>query len=66
MMPNLPVVIGLPAGSDMRIFSKYSGIPALLFGPGGSGVHAADEFVLTDDIVEVTKVIASVIYSWCR
>jgi len=60
-----PKVFGFAAGSDQRIFTEYGRIPAVHFGPGGGGVHAADEFVLIKDVVDVTKVLLSTICKWC-
>ena len=61
-----PLVFGLPAGSDLRIFTEYAGTPAVHFGPGGGGTHGSDEFVLVDDVIDVTKVLVSTICAWCR
>jgi acetylornithine deacetylase len=61
-----PMLMGLPGGSDLRIFTEYGKIPALLFGPGGGGLHAVDEFVIANDVIDITKAIVSTICSWCR
>jgi acetylornithine deacetylase len=44
---------------------KFGGIPTILYGPGGDGAHAFDEYVLTEDIVKVAKVLARTILDWC-
>jgi acetylornithine deacetylase len=60
-----PKLFGLAGGSDQRIFTEYGKIPAVLYGPGGGGLHAADEFVFIEDVVDVTKVLLSVVSKWC-
>ncbi len=35
-----------------------AGIPSLLFGPGGAGLHSTEEYVLTDDVVACRDVLA--------
>ena len=61
-----PVVGGFPAGTDLRLLSKYGGIPGVVFGPGDLRyAHRFDERVSTSEIIQAAKGIASVIVNWC-
>ena len=44
----------------------YGGIPAPWYGPGGAHAHAADEYVIMDEVFSVTKALALTIMDWCR
>ena len=52
-----PPLIGVPYGTDMRLFCAR-GIPCVLFGPGGiERAHAADEHVAIDDLQALARII---------
>jgi len=52
-----PPLIGVPYGTDMRLFCAR-GIPCVLFGPGGiERAHAVDEHVAVDDLEAVARII---------
>jgi acetylornithine deacetylase len=57
-------VAGAPFACDAYIFNLYSPTPALIFGPGGGGAHAPDEYVLTADLIDLAKVCARFITRW--
>src|SRR5690606_4339674 len=41
-----PRVRGMTAGTDLRLFTRYAGIPTVMYGPGElAQAHAADESV---------------------
>jgi acetylornithine deacetylase/succinyl-diaminopimelate desuccinylase-like protein len=42
-----------------------AGIPAVIFGPGGGGLRAADEYVDLDSLRAVAKTLAAVAVRWC-
>lgn len=56
---------GAPFACDAYVFNLHSPTPAVVFGPGGGGAHAPDEYVLVDDLVDVAKVSARFIFRWC-
>jgi acetylornithine deacetylase len=63
---SVPVFRAVTYGSDMRLFTNYAKIAATHYGPGDVGVaHAVNEFVLLDEVVTVTKVVANMIAQWC-
>ena len=52
-----PPLVGVPYGTDMRLFCAR-GIPCVLFGPGGiERAHAVDEHVAIDDLEAVARII---------
>ena len=58
-------VEGICCHTDMGWYSNV-GIPTLNFGPGDPRyAHQADEFVEIDELVQCTKIIASIILDWC-
>jgi len=48
-------------------FLTRSGIPTVLFGPGGHGcgIHGPNEFVHIDQLILCTKIYAKMIIDWC-
>jgi acetylornithine deacetylase len=44
-----PQRVGMSFWSDAAILSA-AGIPTVLFGPGGAGLHSAEEYVRVDDV----------------
>jgi acetylornithine deacetylase len=50
---------------DTYVFNLYSPTPALTLGPRGGNAHAADEFVLVEDVIDLTRVYARAILDWC-
>lgn len=55
----------LTATSDGRIYDHYHGIPALVYGGIGRGLHAPDEAVDLASLKQTTEVIARFIADWC-
>lgn len=60
-----PDVRPLPAPSDMYVVQRNFGIPCAHYGPRGAGAHAADEYVLVEDLTTVTKALALLALEWC-
>ena len=42
-----------------------AGIPSVLFGPGGAGLHSTEEFVEIGDVLRCRDVLASLVRDWC-
>jgi acetylornithine deacetylase len=47
-------------------FIAAAGIPTVLFGPGGAGAHAAEEWVSLADTEVVARTLLSVAERLCR
>lgn len=50
---------------DAFISNLYFDTPTILYGPGGANAHARNEYVLVDDVIELTKQFANMIVEWC-
>jgi acetylornithine deacetylase len=42
-----------------------AGIPSVLFGPGGAGLHSAEEYVVIDDVRRCRDALAALALEWC-
>lgn len=42
-----------------------AGIPSVLFGPGGAGLHSIEEYVLVDDVCRCRDALAALALDWC-
>ena len=57
---------GVSAGTDARLFTRYANVPTVLYGPGDINLaHAANEYVLVDEVVACAKTLARVVVEWC-
>lgn len=59
-----PQYYGMWAWLDSAILGR-SGIPTVIFGPGGEGAHAAVEYVNLDDVFTCANVLAETTMTWC-
>jgi len=50
---------------DTYVFNLHSPTPAFTLGPRGGNAHAADEFVLVEDVVALTRIYARAMLNWC-
>jgi acetylornithine deacetylase len=60
-----PHFVGGSGWMDTQILSSR-GIPAVAFGPIGAGSHSSIEYVELDSVVEASKVLESVILTYCN
>jgi acetylornithine deacetylase len=54
------------AAGDMRHLGNAGQMSTVAYGPAGGNIHALDEWVDLDDLMAATKVLAVVIFRWCR
>jgi len=43
-----------------------AGIPSVLFGPGGAGLHSIEEYVRVDDVVKCRDALVALARDYCR
>ncbi|MFW6139073.1 MAG: M20 family metallopeptidase [Spirochaetota bacterium] len=60
-----PVVGGAPFSCDLAIYGDAGGMPCLILGPGGDNLHAPDEWVRVDDLLDLTGILALLAVQWC-
>jgi acetylornithine deacetylase len=64
---EVPELQAVTYGSDLRLFTNYARIPAVLYGPGDvANAHTVDEFIELAEVLTATKVLALTIDSWCE
>ena len=68
-------VTGAPAGAIAcpavvdAAFMTHKQVPSICYGTGGLGlfsIHGVDEFVVIDDLIRATKVLALAVLDWCE
>ncbi|MEM3265417.1 MAG: ArgE/DapE family deacylase [Thermoplasmata archaeon] len=61
-----PVISGRTGAADIRFLNKYANTPSLIFGPGDTlQMHATDEHVKIESVIQATKVLVATIVQWC-
>jgi acetylornithine deacetylase len=55
---------GMSFWTDAAILGG-AGIPSLLFGPGGAGLHSTEEYVLIDDVLACRDALAELARAFC-
>ena len=51
--------------ADGRYFSVTEGAQAVYYGPTGENMHAPDEYVELDSVLQAARVLARMIVTWC-
>ena len=59
-----PEVVATDATTDARFYLHQGGVPAVCFGPRGRGLHAADEAVELDSIVQGARTLVRFMAAW--
>ncbi len=59
-----PVIAGASFWTDAAVLG-HAGIPSVLFGPGGAGLHSAEEFVLVEDVLRCRDALAETALRFC-
>jgi acetylornithine deacetylase len=55
---------GMSFWTDAAVLGA-SGIPSVLFGPGGAGLHSREEYVTTADVVTCRDALTRLVADWC-
>ena len=59
-----PRVVGASFWTDAAILGR-AGIPAILFGPGGAGLHSTEEYVEVADVLLCRDGLVELAMAWC-
>ncbi len=59
-----PTLWGMPAWLDSAILGR-AGIPTVIYGPRGAGMHGAEEYVETASVVRCAEALARTALAWC-
>jgi acetylornithine deacetylase len=59
-----PEVSGMSCWLDSEIIWK-AGIPVVIFGPGGEGIHAATECVYVDQVISLARILSQTTANFC-
>jgi len=59
-----PDAIGMSFWTDAAVLGA-AGIPSVLFGPGGAGLHSREEYVTTDDVLACRDALCRLVSDWC-
>jgi acetylornithine deacetylase len=57
-------IAGMTFWTDAAILGA-AGIPSVLFGPGGAGLHSIEEYVIVDDVCRCRDALAALARAWC-
>ncbi|MBX7214139.1 MAG: M20/M25/M40 family metallo-hydrolase, partial [Thermoflexales bacterium] len=60
-----PLVAGAPWWTDAALI-QAAGIPAVIFGPCGGGIHGDDEWVDLESLATFERIVADLARSFCR
>ena len=62
-VPVRTPLVGMSFWTDAAVLGE-SGTPSVLFGPGGAGLHSAEEYVKESDVVACRDVLARLAVDW--
>jgi acetylornithine deacetylase len=57
-------VVGMSFWTDAAVLAS-AGIPSVLFGPGGAGLHSTEEFVNVADVIACRETLVRFAREWC-
>lgn len=60
-----PVVRGAPFACDVFVFNQIAHVPCVILGPRGGNAHSYDEWVIMQDLVDLTEIFARAAVEWC-
>ncbi len=57
-------VVGASFWTDAAVLG-HAGIPSVLFGPGGAGLHSTEEYVIVDDVLRCRDALVELALQFC-
>lgn len=60
-----PRIAGASFWTDAAVLG-HAGIPSILFGPGGAGLHSTEEYVLIDDVTKCRDALVELTLAWTQ
>jgi acetylornithine deacetylase len=58
-----PTFVGMSFWTDAAVLGS-AGIPSVLFGPGGAGLHSVEEYVNVQDVLRCRDALAALARAW--
>jgi acetylornithine deacetylase len=62
--PGGDAFVGMSFWTDAAVLGE-AGIPSVLFGPGGAGLHSTEEYVEVQDVLRCRDALAALARTWC-
>ena len=56
--------VGMSFWTDAAVLAG-AGVPSVLFGPGGAGLHSVEEYVNVNDVVACRDALTALVRAWC-
>ena len=63
--PDDRAVVGMSFWTDAAVLGSV-GIPSVLFGPGGAGLHSTEEYVNVEDVIVCRETLVALARAWTR
>jgi len=60
-----PTIVGASFWTDAAVLG-HAGIPSILFGPGGAGLHSTEEYVSVEDVIVCRDALVELAGRFCR
>jgi acetylornithine deacetylase len=60
-----PTVVGASFWADSAVLG-HAGIPSVLFGPGGAGLHSTEEYVKVDEVITCRNALVELARAFCE
>jgi acetylornithine deacetylase len=56
--------VGMSFWTDAAVLAG-AGVPSVLFGPGGAGLHSVEEYVNVSDVIACRDALTALVRHWC-
>jgi acetylornithine deacetylase len=62
---RVPTITGASFWTDAAVLG-HAGIPSILFGPGGAGLHSTEEYVIVEDVLACRDALVVLADAWVK